>query len=41
MVGVKIDSPNTLIHDCSFSWLGTGTSIKKYGVKQVYWPKDS
>jgi hypothetical protein len=31
MAGVKIDSLNTQILDCSFSWLGTGTSIKKYG----------
>jgi hypothetical protein len=37
IVGVIIDSPNTQIHDHSLSWLGTGTSIKKYGVK----PKDS
>ena len=37
MVGVKIDTPYTEIHDRSLSWLGTGTSIKKYGVKQVLW----
>jgi hypothetical protein len=30
----KIDTPNTKIHDRSFSWLGTVTSIKK-GVKLV------
>ena len=40
MVGVKIGSSNTQIHDHSLSWLGTGTSIKKYGDKHVYWPKD-
>ena len=28
----KIDTPNTHIHDCSLSWLGTGTSIKNNGV---------
>jgi hypothetical protein len=25
----NIDTPNTLIHNHSLSWLGTGTSIKK------------
>jgi hypothetical protein len=25
----KIDSPNTQIHECSLSWLATGTSMKK------------
>jgi len=27
----KLDITNTLIHDCSLLWLGTGTSIKKSG----------
>ena len=27
----KIDSPNTQIHECSLSWLATGTSMKKNG----------
>jgi hypothetical protein len=31
----KIDTPNTQIHDCSLSWLGTGTSIKCGRVKLV------
>jgi hypothetical protein len=25
----KIDTPNTHIHNCTLSWLVTGTSIKK------------
>ena len=29
----KIDTPNTLLHDHSLSWLGTGTSIKSGRVK--------
>ena len=29
----KIDITNTLIHDHSLSWLGTGTSIKSGRVK--------
>jgi hypothetical protein len=33
----KIDIPNTHVHDCSLSWLGTGTSIKRGGVKLVLW----
>ena len=34
----KIDTPNTQIHDRSFFWLGTGTSIKKSGrVKLMLW----
>jgi len=33
----KIDTPNIKIHDRSFSWLGTGTSIKDGGVKLVWW----
>jgi hypothetical protein len=28
----KIDTPNTQIHDCSLSWLSTGTLIKSGGV---------
>jgi hypothetical protein len=31
----KIDTPSTLIHDSSLSWLGEGTSIKGGGVKLV------
>lgn len=31
----KIDTPNILTHDRSFSWYGTGTSIKSSGVKIV------
>jgi hypothetical protein len=31
----KIDILNTQIHDCSLSWLGTGTSIKSGRVKLV------
>ena len=31
----KIDIPNPQVHDCSFSWLGTCTSIKSGGVKLV------
>jgi hypothetical protein len=27
----KIDTPHTNIHECSLSWLGTGTSIKSGG----------
>jgi hypothetical protein len=27
-----INTPNTQIHDCSLSWLGTGISIKVIGV---------
>ena len=34
----KIGTPNTQIHDLSFFWLGTGTSIKKSGrVKLMLW----
>lgn len=29
----------TFLYDCLISWLGTHTSIKSGGVKQVYWPK--
>ena len=25
----KIDTPNTCIHDCLLSWLGTDSSMKK------------
>ena len=32
-----IDAPNTQIHDRSFSWLGTVTSIKSGGTKLVLW----
>ena len=32
---IKFDTPNTYIYDRSFSWLGTGTSIKNGGVKLV------
>ena len=32
----KTDASNTLLHDRSLSWLGTGTSIK-----QVVWYSDS
>ena len=28
-----IDTLHTQIHDCTLSWLGTGTSIKSGGVK--------
>jgi hypothetical protein len=31
---VKIDTPNTQIQNCSFSWLGTGTSLKSGGANQ-------
>jgi len=27
----KIATPHTNIHECSLSWLGTGTSIKSGG----------
>jgi len=30
-----IDTPNTQIHDCSLSWLGTDISIISGGVKLV------
>ena len=34
----KIETPITQIHDCSLSWLGPDTSIKKNGgVKLVLW----
>ena len=29
------NNDNTKIHDCSLSWLGRGTSIKRGGVKLV------
>ena len=32
-----IDHSNTQIHDCSLSWLGTGTSITSGGIKLVLW----
>jgi len=31
-IEVLIDIPNTHLHDCSLSWLGTRTSIKDCGV---------
>ena len=31
----NIDTPKTQIHDCSLSWLGTGTLIQSDGVKLV------
>ena len=31
----KIDTNNTQVYDLQLSWLGTGTSIKSGGVKQV------
>jgi hypothetical protein len=34
------DSSNTQIHDCSLSWLGTGTAIKGGGDKLVLWYQD-
>jgi len=33
-----INIPNTEIHDCTLSWLSTGTSIKSGGVKLVLMP---
>jgi hypothetical protein len=30
---MKIYTPNTSIHDCSLSWLGAGTSMNIYRVK--------
>ena len=33
----KIDYPITQIHVRSMSWLGTGTSTKRGGVKLVLW----
>ena len=33
----KIDTPNTQIQYHSFSWLGTGTSVKNGIVKLVSW----
>jgi hypothetical protein len=37
----KIDTLNTLIHDCLLSCLGTVTSIKSGGVKLVLWAQTS
>jgi len=31
----NINTPSTQIHDPSFSWISTGTSIKSVGVKLV------
>ena len=33
--------PNTQIHDYSLSWVGTGTSKKRYRVKLVLWTQTS
>ena len=33
----NIDRPNTCIHDCSFSWLGMGASIKCGVFELVLW----
>ena len=33
----QIDTTNTHIHDRSFSWLGTSTSIKSGGIILVLW----
>jgi hypothetical protein len=32
----KINTPNTKIRHRSFSWIGTGTSVKDGGVKLVW-----
>jgi hypothetical protein len=37
----KIDTPNTHIHDCSLSWLGTCTSVKGGGPKLLSKPKSN
>jgi hypothetical protein len=34
---VRIDTPNTQIHDHSLSWIGIDTSIKREGLK-LYGP---
>jgi hypothetical protein len=31
----RMDTPNIQIHDCSLSWLGTGTSIKSGRIRLV------
>jgi hypothetical protein len=33
--GGKIDTPNTRVHDLSFTWPGPYTSIKSGGVKLI------
>ena len=33
----RIDTPNTHVHDHPFSWLGTDTSMKSGGVKQIFY----
>ena len=33
---IKIDNPSTRRHDCSLSWLGTGTLVKRGRVKLVF-----
>jgi len=35
--GCKINTPFTDIHDRSCFWIGTGTSIKRGGIKLVLW----
>jgi hypothetical protein len=37
----KIDTPNIQIHGRSIYWIGIETSIKRGGVKLLYWPKPS
>jgi hypothetical protein len=37
----KIDTPNTKIHDCLISRLGTSTSLKSGGVKLFLWAQIS
>jgi hypothetical protein len=37
----EIDTINTHIHDCSFSWFGTGTSVESGWVKLVLWAQIS
>ena len=32
----KIDTPNAQIHDCTLSWLDTGTSIKSGVAKIIF-----
>ena len=37
----QMDTPNTQLHDCSSSWISTGTSIKSGSVKLVLWAQAS
>ena len=37
---VKIDNPNTHIHEGAYSWLGTGTSIKSGGIIPILWTQN-